>query len=150
MINKIIDGISNKLYEEFGDEYTIYTEEVKQGLETPCFFINAIDPKEDLFRDNKYFQTNMFCVQYIPNSNEPKKECNSIRDKLFNVLEYITIVEKTFEDKTIKNLIRGNQMHGEYSDSLLNFFVNYDLFVIKNKEEDINMNEYDFKNNVEE
>lgn len=37
MINKVIDGISKAINEEFGDEYNIYTEEIEQGLKEPCF-----------------------------------------------------------------------------------------------------------------
>ncbi|CAI3666184.1 hypothetical protein CNEO4_2540002 [Clostridium neonatale] len=42
MLNKIITGISQKLDEEFNteenQEYTIYTENVEQWLEEPCFY----------------------------------------------------------------------------------------------------------------
>ena len=143
MINKIIDGISLKLNEEFNDEYKIYTEEVKQGLKTPCFFINALDPSEELYRDNRYYQTNTFCVQYLPNTNNSKIECNDIRDRLFSILEYITIKETEDTDLT---LIRGNNMHGEYTDNMLNFFVNYNMFVVKEKEIIEKMNDYDYDN----
>jgi len=47
MINNIITGISQKLDEEFnvnGDEYTIYTDGVEQGLKEPCFFIFSLKP----------------------------------------------------------------------------------------------------------
>ena len=42
MINSIIEGISASLNAEFGDDYTIYTENVEQGLKEPCFFISCI------------------------------------------------------------------------------------------------------------
>ena len=32
MINKIVDGISKAINEEFGDDYEIYTEEIELGL----------------------------------------------------------------------------------------------------------------------
>ena len=38
MINKIIDGICEKLNESFGDGYEVYTELKNQGLKEPCFF----------------------------------------------------------------------------------------------------------------
>lgn len=38
MMNDIIVGISTALYKEFGDEYEIYQEEIRQGLKEPCFF----------------------------------------------------------------------------------------------------------------
>ena len=149
MINKIIDGISLKLHEEFGDGYRIYTEEVKQGLKTPCFFINALDPKQDLFRNNRYSLTNMFCIQYISENKNPKLECNKVRDRLFNCLEYININEPISEKDCITSLIRGKNMHGEYNAEILNFFVNYDIFVDKTKEEKPTMDEYNHLENVE-
>ena len=58
MINRIIDAISMALNDEFNpnnkNNYKIYDEEVNQGLKTPCFFINALNPSEDLFRGNRY------------------------------------------------------------------------------------------------
>ena len=41
MIKKIIDGILAALSEEFGDEYTLYTESVKQGMKEPCFLCSV-------------------------------------------------------------------------------------------------------------
>lgn len=42
MINSIIEGISTSLNAEFGDDYTIYTENVEQGLKEPCFLFPAL------------------------------------------------------------------------------------------------------------
>ncbi len=156
MINIIIDAISITLHDEFNTDdknhYKIYTEEVLQGLKTPCFFINALNPKEDLFRDNKYKQINQFCIQYIPNDSctEKKHECNEVRDKLFNLLEYITICELDSKENTVKSLIRGKEMHGEYSDGVLNFFVNYDIFVKKEKIKAENMDSCDYNSEIME
>lgn len=147
MINKVIDGISLKIHAEFGDTYRIYTEEVKQGLKTPCFFINALNPKEELFRGKRYFQTNEFCVQYIPNSNSKKSECNDVRQRLFDSLEYITIQEVKDEQK-INSLARGTNMSGEYVDGVLNFFVNYNMYVYKEQIEAEKMNSFDYESNM--
>lgn len=155
MINRIIDAISitiNHEFNELGDKtYKIYTEEVKQGLKTPCFFINALDPNEDLFRGNRYKEINQFCIQYIPDDNslEKKHESNEVREKLFSILEYITIIEFDGE-KQIETLIRGNKMHGEYTDGTLNFFVNYDMFVKKKEAEKDKMDSCDYNSEVME
>lgn len=150
MINKIIDGISIAIDSEFNvdkDIYTIYDEEVNQGLETPCFFINSLNPSEDLFRGNRYKEINQFSIQFIPNDtdNEKKHTCNDIRERLFFCLEYITITEDNG-----KSLIRGNKMYGEYVDGTLNFFVNYDLFVNKQKPIVDKMESYDYSSEVME
>jgi len=122
MINKIIDGICMALNLEFGDEYEIYTESIEQGLEEPCFFINCLNPTSDLFIGNKYWRTNQFCVQYFPSTNEPYKECNEVQERLYDCLELIEVNEE---------LVRGSKMNGEIIDGVLNFFVNYDVFVRK-------------------
>ncbi|EMJ6349287.1 TPA: hypothetical protein KP563_003503, partial [Clostridioides difficile] len=46
MLNNIIDGISIKLDKSFGNEYTIYSEDVEQGINEPCFFIVPLNPSK--------------------------------------------------------------------------------------------------------
>ena len=123
MINKIIDGISIALNTEFGDDYEIYTETIEQGLKEPCFSILCINPSTEQFLGKRYFKTNQFCIHYFPSSNEKKSECNSVTERLFDCLEIITVDD---------DLIRGTSLHPEISDDVLSFFVNYDLFVYKN------------------
>lgn len=155
MINNIIDGISITLNNEFNpngeNDYTIYDEEVNQGLKTPCFFINALNPSEDLFRGNRYKEVNQFCIQFIPSDSDYSKKhtCNEIRERLFSCLEYITIEETDGETK-FKSLIRGNKMHGEYVDGTLNFFVNYDMFVKKKEIETDKMDSCDYNSTIME
>ena len=75
MINKIIKGISQALYSEFGEEYNIYTEDIMQGLNEPCFFIQCINPKITLFRGNRYYRENQFAIQNFPKSKDYRAEC---------------------------------------------------------------------------
>lgn len=74
MINKIIEGISLALSEEFGEDYKNYTEEVTQDLEKPCFFILCNTPKNELFLTGSisgltYFVFNTFRLQKISERN---------------------------------------------------------------------------------
>ena len=155
MINRIIDAISMALNDEFNpnnkNNYKIYDEEVNQGLKTPCFFINALNPSEDLFRGNRYKEINQFCIQFIPDKsdNEKKHTCNDIRERLFSCLEYITIKENDGESE-YNSLIRGNKMHGEYVDGTLNFFVNYDMFVKKKEIETDKMDSCEYNSTIME
>ena len=127
MINSIIAGISIALNQEFGDGCKNYTEEVKQGLEEPCFFISCIHPTHKLLRGRRYLQENMFCIQYFPqDKRQANEECNAVADRLFFCLEYVTVTG---------DLVRGTKMRSEIVDGVLNFFVNYDLFVYKRTEE---------------
>lgn len=144
MINKIIDSISISIHSEFGDDYEIYTESIEQGLEEPCFSIFCLNPTNDLFRNNKYFRINQFGVQYFPSSQESKKECNSVLERLYGCLELITIKE----NKSVESKTRGSRMNGEIVDGVLNFFVNYDMFVYRVEEPGDNMEDLDVKTDV--
>jgi hypothetical protein len=128
MLNSIISGICTKLNEAFGDDYTIYKEQVAQGLKEPCFFVQIVEPTNTQQLGNRYFRENLFCIQYFPISeNAPIAECLSVQDDLFLALEYIMVGE---------DLQRGEKMRGEFSDGVLNFFVEFNMFVYKTEDLD--------------
>lgn len=132
MINELIAAISVAINAEFGDEYTIYSESVEQGLKKPCFFIRCINPTYRLYFDKRYFAENPFCIQYSSrDENRANEECNTVLERLFSCLEYVEEEE---------NLIQGTKMHAEIVDGILNFLVNYDFFTIR-KTPQIEMNE---------
>lgn len=138
MINKIIDGISISLNAEFGDDYKIYTESIEQGLKEPCFSIVCVNPTNELFRGKKYFRKNLFCIQYFPKGEDKRSECMDVLERMFDCLEVIKVSE---------DLQRGTSMHGEVVDQVLNFFVNYDMFVYKVESTDA-METMDLTSNV--
>lgn len=139
MINEIVNGICLALNSEFGDEYEIYTETLKQGLKEPCFSIVCINPTQEQFLGKRYYKANCFCIHYFPSSADTNAEINTVREKLFNALEYITVDG---------DLIRGTNMTAETDDlGVLNFIVNYNLFV-KKVQETTAMEDYDYQNNV--
>ncbi len=121
MINELIAAISQALNTEFGDDYTIYSEEVVQGLQEPCFFITCINPTNRLFLNKRYFRENQFYLQYFPaDTMRAREECNAVAERLYWCLEHISVAG---------DLTRGTKMRYEVVDDVLNFFVNYDLFV---------------------
>lgn len=130
MINSIIEAISVALNGEFGDSYEIHMEEIEQGLEEPCFFIFCLNPTNDQFLGNRYFRTNLFCIQYFPATEEKQRECNHVADRLYECLEYITM---DGDNKPI----RGTKRNCEVVDGILHFFVNYDFFTYKTEEQTI-------------
>lgn len=128
MINSIIEAISIALNAEFGDEYTIYTETVEQGLKEPCFFVFCIKPASRVFLGKRYFRENEMCIQFFPSDKDNNRtESNAVSERLFSCLEYIT---------DNGDLVRGKEMKSEMVDGILNFFVNYDFFVRKVQEND--------------
>ncbi len=139
MINKITDGISVAINSEFGDDYDIHTESIKQGLEEPCFLILCINPSSKQFLGKRYFRTNKFCIHYFSGTGEPISECQAVAERLMNCLELITVDG---------DLIRGTSFHSEIDDGVLSFFVNYDLFIYKHGEASESMEAVEHRTNV--
>ena len=125
-LSAILDGISTQLYNTFGDKYTIYTEEVKQGLKTPCFFIKLLNPTNTKEVGVTYFRQNQYVLHFMPeDTNEPRQEIHTILDDLYLAMEHIFVVG---------NLVRGTGLRGEPHDNILLFYVNYNVFVRKVKD----------------
>ncbi len=121
MINPIIEGIAKAIDNEFGEEYTIYTDSIEQGFDEPCFFISLINHTSKKVISNRYFCKNCFCIQYFPNNEQHRnEECYEVMDRLVPCLQLIAVG---------KDLTMGTKMNGEIIDGILNFFVNYNFFV---------------------
>ncbi len=138
MIDHIISGISTAIYTEFGVNYKIYTEAVKQGLQEPCFLISCLNPTHAQFLGNRYFRTNPFVVQYFPSTENAMSECRAVLERLFDTLEIITVDGSP---------MRGTELHGEVEDGMLHFFVNYNCFMDKKTEKTI-MESLQVHNNI--
>ncbi|AZK44776.1 phage tail terminator family protein [Paenibacillus lentus] len=126
MLNKLSESIALKLNHEFGDDYKIYTESVKQGLKEPCFFIFLLTSSQRQVIGKRYFREHPFDIHYFPKSKEDKnEEILDVLDRLNDALEYITMDG---------DLLRGTNIHHEVIDDVLHFFVNYNLHVYKEKD----------------
>ena len=124
MINKIIDGISVAINSEFGDDYEIHPESVEQGFVEPCFFILCLNPTINQVLGKRYFRSNQFCIHYFPSSDEKRSECHAVLERLMGALEIIEVDG---------DQCRGTDMHSEVVDNVLSFFVNYNMYVYKEK-----------------
>jgi hypothetical protein len=121
MVNDLIDGISVKLNQVFGDGKKIYSELVKQGLEEPCFYVVVLNPSETQVIGNRYFRQHQFDIHYFPQGQGSNKEINEMASDLFESLEYITLLNG--------DVIHGTGMKYEVVDGVLHFFVNYNLYI---------------------
>ena len=123
MIDLIISGISNALFETFG--YENYATKIPQNLETPCFFIQCIESNIKKYIGARYLRKNHFVIQYFPKSeNDRDAECNSTGEKMLKCLEVIN-ADGFF--------LRGTEMKFEIVDDVLHFFVDYNSFTKKVK-----------------
>lgn len=124
-LENIKNAVSQKLDDLFGDEYSIYTEEVKQGLNPPAFFIQFIEPTKRQVLDNRYFRTHPLDIVFFPVENGTElKQCENVSETLFDGMEYITVDG---------DICRGSKMHYEIVDKVLHFFVQYNMSVLKPK-----------------
>lgn len=135
--NDIIDGVSIKLNKLFGDEYKIYTNSVKQGLEMPCFFIKALPSSKKKLIGNRY-ENELNLVIHSRLEEENMEEFNNISDKLYE-LEYVTLLNE--------DMLKGYDMKTEISDGVLLFFITYKFFTYKETTKVNDMEE--LKNNEE-
>lgn len=127
MLNKIKNAIAAKLSGEFGSGYKIYFDESEQGFEKPCFFIVPLNSSQKQFMGNRYLVTNVFAIYYYTSSLNKNDEMNDISIRLDNVLEYISVDD---------SLIRGANIKHERVNGVLNTLINYNMFLLKNKEID--------------
>ncbi len=124
--NGLIDALGRALMFEFGEEYAVYDEEVKQGVKAPCFFVSLCESKERLYFGFRYFRENRFLIQYYPKgSNRKKRECDEVSERLFDCLLWIRDGGEAF---------MGRKMRSEYEKGVLSFFVNYDMFIYRKED----------------
>ncbi|WP_024622142.1 phage tail terminator family protein [Metaclostridioides mangenotii] len=141
MINRLIDGISIRLNELFGDDYNIYTETVEQGFKEPCFFIKSLDPSKTQYPNKQSLREYLFDVMYFPESNDTNSEINSVTEDLFEGLEVIELLNG--------DLKQGIGMHAETVDDKLHFIVNYNVIVRKIEQYE-NMEALEIYQNIKE
>lgn len=157
VINNIIDGIARKLYQTFGDGYTIYNEKIPQGFQEPCFAIlHLLSSNETntpyMLRTGEvkvpswYLRRNAFDIHFFPTPGQDEKsEMYRIAECLLLALEYIYVSEKELDI-----LVRGTKMRYEIVDDVLHFFISYDLFVKPIRDEEgVYMDELNSNHTVE-
>lgn len=134
MLNDILDAVTRRLDALFGEGYEIYTDEVKQGLKEPCFFVQFLEPSEKQVTGQRYYRKTDLCIQYFPgNAKKIMRELNHVSDILMDGMEHITLADGS--------LLRGTDMSArpDMEQQVLSFFVSYNLFVLKIKEQEETM-----------
>ena len=124
MTKQIRKGITNRIYDKFGDDYNIEIESKEQGFEKPCFFVQMLESQEIARPMNRYLLINPVKIVYFPKSEyEPMDECYGVQSDLKNILHFITL-----EDGTI---LRGTDIRTKVDEGQLHAFVNYDFYATK-------------------
>lgn len=126
MINSITVAISQGIAKEFGEKYTIYTDEIKQGFKEPCFFIQPITSNEKQVLSSRYQFRQSFVIQYFNNSTN--SELYETAERLMRVLEYAFCVDET----TLRGLNRSYRI----IDGVVNVFVDYNYYAYEEREKE--------------
>jgi hypothetical protein len=140
MLNEIVNGIGLKLSKSFNG-INIHKEELEQGFEEPCFFIDLLNPSEKQIIGNRYLRSYLFDIVYFP-KKKSSEETFEVLDKLYSVLEYIELDDGT--------LIRGIERSSREEDRILHFFITYEMFIYKLDEEKPKMKKLDVNNGLKE
>ncbi|RRJ62405.1 hypothetical protein EHV15_05150 [Paenibacillus oralis] len=97
----------------------IMGEEIKQGLNPPCFFVRLLEPEHTQELGRRYMRLHPFAVRYygVDRANE---DYYDMAERLTSVLQQINVNDV---------LVRGSEMNFEIVDEVLHFFVNYNFLV---------------------
>lgn len=87
--NDLIKGIVARLHAVFGDSYTFYTEDVKQGLKTPSFAVVSMDWVDTPGMKTRTYGQFPFAIHYLCDTRKPRQEWNSIAQKLRLALDWL-------------------------------------------------------------
>ena len=134
-VNKVINAISQKLNEIFGDEYSIETDEVIQGFRSPCFFIHQFNGNRQHFRGKRYKSNLNFEIIGF-SKNDTLEELNEMAECLYQI-EYLTLDNK--------DILRCINMDYKIEDKVLHFMFDINNFLyleeaIPDKMENISIN----------
>lgn len=127
MISDITDGISIKLYSLFPNK-PVELEKVDQDFEPGSFIISFATMIERPQLDNRYYRRYPITVRYFPESDtQAMLEMLTMQEALIDGLEYITVNG---------DLVRGLNRNAVIVDDILNVHVDYDVYILKDKESD--------------
>lgn len=137
MVNDVITGIASAL-SKLGEQYTIYSSNVKQGLQEPCFLLDLICNRQKRMLSNHFYINQTFSVVYIP-LTENGNELREIAEQLPWVLEYILVGE---------DFIRGVNLTCQITENTVVCMVDYPIRIYKPEEKADYMKELNRKSKV--
>lgn len=131
MVNKMLVGVSNQLYDVFGEDYKYYVENVEQNLRKPCFTMDSLVPSQRSRNRLLYDRTIPIVVHYFSSDKlNTKKDCYEKAELIVETLEYVP-----FEGA----LIRGEDISWQIVDDVLQVFVTYKFITEKVTSNEDNM-----------
>lgn len=123
MLNAIVRAVSRRLFEEFGEGYAIYQNDVPQGLQEPCFFIRVLRPEISPLLGRRSLRCVPLDVHYFPKMRGDHAELLGVAERLPECLELISLDDGS--------LLGGSGMSCEIADGILHFFVSFNYTQIR-------------------
>ena len=127
MVADIVNGITRVLGSA-SEGHDIYTKDVEQGIETPCFFVQLLKASKRPLIGKRHIRDYPFDIQYFPERDGDNEEMMDVGDALEEYLAYITLQNG--------NTVHGNDMSYEIVDGVLHFFVTCSVIMMEVKQED--------------
>lgn len=138
MVNEMLKGISNQLYDVFGSDYKYYVENVEQNLTKPCFTIDSIINLQRSRSRVLYDRTIPVVVHYFTGDKEnTKKDCYEKAELIVEALEYVPFHGC---------LLRGENISYQIEDDVLQVFVTYKFITRKVTSNEDEMDTLDMPN----
>lgn len=101
----------------------VYSEEIKQGFDEPCFFIKSVNSNQDNQMWNSKKREILFDIHYFSDKEEDiNKDCLDMADSLYKILELIDIEGKKF---------RANKMNHRIEDNVLHFQLKFSYKILR-------------------
>lgn len=127
MYNSIAKAITRQLHTAWPNTPVYALEEMKQGINEPCFLVTMVSAFRDKVVGQLYRYDPTYAVQYFPSTSTPREECAGVLADLDDVLEYVTINYVQGND-LIEKKVRRTAMEGVIVDDVMTATVRYENF----------------------
>lgn len=137
MIERVKQGIIDKLYELYGDKYDYVDHDIEQGFDNSTFVIKCEKLDKTKYLDIRYNNNHLMSISFFPKKQDYKdieSELSEVRESIWQALEYIDIT-----DNEVTIPARGILESEAVSDNVLVMAVSYDMATIIKSTEDISM-----------
>ena len=122
-IDDIVNAISIKLHQSFGDGYKKYIDEIPQGFDTPAFFIQFLSLEHIQQIGGRWKVTPLFNVQYFPKYGA--SESANMALKIQRALKVVKLLNG------VQMLARGT--NSEVVEGIAHNFMRFDFFLLESE-----------------
>lgn len=128
MILDVLRGVTEALYQEFGEGYEIYTEPSTQKLDQLSFLVLCQNPTMKQYLGKRWQSKNPCIIQFVQPKEESNREMYQVAERLYRCLDVVKINGA---------LVRGRNLQAISEVIPLSFQVSYDFFFSFDKPTDM-------------